>query len=186
MAGRIANIVLLIEDINQENLLRRYLQRLGHHNRSMRPVRLLSGRGSGEQFVRESYASEVRAIRGQLTRTKACLIVMIDADKGSIEDRRQQLDPALRDADEPPRNQAEPILNLIPKRNVETWILCLISAAVDEVSNYHHDQRVDAQSIKQAAETLFSWTRPNSVLPVICTASLQACQLEFRRVPGDE
>lgn len=186
MAERIANIILLIEDVNQENLLRRYLQRLGHDNRSMRPLRLPSGQGSGEQFVRERYASEVRAIRVQLNRTKACLIAMVDADAGSIDDRRQQFERALRDAGEPNRKALEPILNLIPKRNVETWILSLNSISVDEASNYRHDSRVNAHSIKQAASTLFSWTRPNFVLPHICAPSLQACQLEFRRVPGDE
>ncbi len=186
MAERIANIILLVEDINQENLLRRYLQQLGHHNRNMRPLRLPHGHGSGEQFVRESYAAEVRAIRAQLTRTRACLIVMIDADAGSIDDRRQQFERALRDADELPRSPTEPILNLIPKRNVETWILCLNLASVDEVNDYRHDTRVNAQSIKKAAVTLYSWTRPNSVLPNICAPSLHACQPEFRRVPGDE
>ena len=37
MAERIANIILLVEDINQENLLRRYLQLLGHENRNCVP-----------------------------------------------------------------------------------------------------------------------------------------------------
>lgn len=186
MAERIANIILLVEDINQENLLRRYLQRLGHDNRNMRTRILPHGQGSGEQFVRESYAPEVRAIRAQLNRTRACLIAMIDADTGSIADRRQQFERALQDAQELPRSPTEPILNLIPKRNVETWILCLNSAMVDEGSNYHHDPRVNPQSIKTAANTLYSWTRPNFVFPNICAPSLHACQPEFRRVPGDE
>jgi hypothetical protein len=186
MAERIANIILVVEDINQENLLRRYLQQLGHHNRNMRPVKLPNGQGSGEQFVRERYASEVRAMRAQVTRTRACLIAMIDADEGSIADRRQQLERVLKDADELPRTPSEPILNLIPKRNVETWILCLNSVPVDEVNNYRHDPRIDAQSIKQAATRLFSWTRLNFVMPNICVPSLRACELEFRRVPGDK
>jgi hypothetical protein len=186
MAERIANIILLIEDINQENLLRRYLQQLGHDNRNMRPLRLPHGQGAGEQFVREHYASEVHALRAQVTRTRACLIAMIDADARSIDDRKQQLERALRDADEPPRSPSEPILNLVPKRSVETWILCLDSVVVDEVTNYRRDPRVDAQSIKRAARTLFSWTRPNFVLPNTCASSLQACHPEFRRLPGDE
>src|SRR5260370_28394780 len=107
MAERIANIILLVEDINQENLLRRYLQQLGHHNRNMRPLKLPAGQGSGEQFVRERYASEVRAMRAQVTRTRACLIAMIDADASSITDRRQQLERALLDADEPPIRPTE-------------------------------------------------------------------------------
>src|SRR3954454_7811447 len=128
MAERIATIVLLVEDLNQETLLRRYFQRLGQDNRNMRTQMVPHGRGSGEQFVRERYASEVRAIRAQMSRTKACLAAMIDADSASndaLEHRRQQLDRALKDADEPQRQQGEPILNLIPKLNVETWILCL-------------------------------------------------------------
>jgi hypothetical protein len=186
MAERVANVILLIEDINQENLLRRYMQSLGHDNRNMRPQRLPKGHGSGEQFVREKYASEVRAVRSQLTRTKACLIAMIDADAGSVDDRKRQLERALRDAEEPARSAAEPILNLIPKRNVETWILCLNSHVVDEVADYRRDQRVDAQSIKLAAGNLFSWTRRNQPIPNTCVPSLQDCWPEFRRVPGDE
>jgi hypothetical protein len=186
MAERIARIIQLVEDVNQENLLRRYLHQLGHDNRNMRPVRVESGRGSGEQFVRERYAAEVRAIRGQLNRTRACLIVMIDADTGSTEDRRLQLERALRDADEPARNPAEPILNLIPKRNVETWILCLNSDLVSEITDYRHDPGIDAQSIKRAAKVLFSWTRPNCAVPEACVPSLQSCLVEFRRIPGDE
>lgn len=184
MAERIANIILLVEDINQENLLRRYLQQLGHGNRNMRPQRLPKGQGSGEQFVRERYASEVRAIRSQLTRTKACLIAMIDADAGSVDDRRQQLGRALQDAEEASRSASEPILNLVPKRNVETWILCLNSEMVDEVNDYRHDSRVSSERIKQAASTLFSWTRINSTIPAACVPSLRDCLSEFERLPG--
>jgi hypothetical protein len=54
MAERVATIIVLVEDLNQENLLRRYLQQLGYDNRTMRPVKSPAGRGSGEQFVRES------------------------------------------------------------------------------------------------------------------------------------
>jgi len=118
MAERIANIILLVEDRNQETLLRRYMQRLGHDNRNMRSQMSPRGQGSGEQFVREQYASQVRALRR--TSTKACLIAMVDADTGSIDDRRQQFEQVLREAKENPRSPSGPILNLIPKRNVET------------------------------------------------------------------
>ena len=183
MAERIANIVLLVEDRNHENLLRRYLQECGHNSRNMRVQKITGGQGSGKQFVRERYASEVRAIRSQATRTKACLIAMIDADSGSVEDRRRQIERALRDAEEPARVLSEPILNLIPRRNVETWILCLNSFFVDEQPDYRHDPRVSARSIKQAASTLFSWTRPNAEIPDTCVTSLRDCLPEFDRIP---
>lgn len=181
MGERIAGIILLVEDLNQANLLRRYLKRLGQG--SMRLKMLPRGQGSGEQDVRERYAAEVRATRTQMTKTKACLIAMIDADIKPIENRRQQLDRALRDADEEPRSPSEPILNLIPKRNVETWILCLNSETVDEITDYRHDPRVNAKSIKDAANALYSWTRPKAAVPVNCVPSLQDCVPEFERIP---
>lgn len=183
VAERIASIILLVEDTNHENLLRRYLQRLGHDNRTMYVEKSPKGRGSGEQFVREKYASEVRAIRSQMAKTRACLIAMVDADAGSIDDRRQQLERELRDAGVALRRPAEPILNLIPKRNVETWILCLNSKPVDELTDYRRDAGVDAQSIKQAAQVLFDWTRSNAVVPDQCVPSLRGCLPEFRRIP---
>ena len=183
MAERIANIVLLVEDRNHESLLRRHLQQRGHNNRNIRVQRTTAGRGSGEQFVRERYAAEVRAIRSQVTRTKACLIAMIDADSVSLEDRRRQIERALRDAGEPARGLSEPILNLIPRRNVETWILCLNSLPVDEQADYRHDERVSAHSIKQAASALFSWTRPKAEIPDTCVTSLRDCLPEFDRIP---
>lgn len=185
MPDRIATVVLLVEDTNQERLARRYLQRLGHENRNMRS-KLVAGRGSGEQFVREMYASEVRALRSQLARTRACLLVMVDADAGSTADRRRQLDRALQDADEPPRNLQEPILNLVPKRNIETWLLCFNMIEVNETDDYRHDPRINGQAIKRAAETMFSWTRANAVVPDRCVPSFTSCLPEFRRIPGDD
>lgn len=94
MRERIATIVLLIEDTRQENLIKHYLKRCGHNNRNLRVVKSPTGRGSGEQFVRERYATEVHGIRAQIARTKACLITMIDADTGTLEFRRRQFEKA--------------------------------------------------------------------------------------------
>jgi len=88
VAERIANIVLLVEDLHQEALLRKYLKRLGQDSRNIRVEKAPKGAGSGEQYVRASYANEVSAIRNQMKRTRACLIVMIDADTNSTTQRR--------------------------------------------------------------------------------------------------
>ena len=111
---------------------------------------------------------------------------MIDADTESTEHRRRQLDRALGDADRQQRTPEEPILNLIPKRNVETWILCLNLYDADETTDYRHDNRIVAETIKQAAAKLFDWTRANAALPQACVPSLRECLPEFRRIPGDE
>lgn len=180
---RIATIVILVEDTRQESLIRRFLQRLGHDNRNIRINRAPKGSGSGEQHVREQYASEVRALRQRVTRTRSVLIACIDADTRDVQDRRAQFSRALRDADEAERQDDEPVLNLVPRRNVETWILCLNNNSVDEISDYRHDDPVTAQAIKDAALALFNWTRPNVDLPDSCVASLRESLPEFLRLP---
>ena len=182
MSERIARIILLVEDVNQENLLRHCLKRLGQENRNIRVEKLRRG-GSGEQFVREGYAVQVRALRSQSTRTKACLIAMIDADTGSTAERRRRLDRALEDAGVAPRDQSDPILNLVARRNVETWILCLNLEEVNEEEDYKRDPRIDAAGIKRAANRLFLWTRPNAELPDSCVPSLRESIPEFMRLP---
>jgi hypothetical protein len=107
---------------------------------------------------------------------------MIDADTGSTDDRVRQLERALNDAGQQPRTREEPILNLIPKRNVETWILCLNSEDVDEVADYRSDSRVDSISVRQAANNLYSWTRRNAQIPNACVPSLRDCLPEFDRM----
>ena len=186
MPARIANIILLVEDLRQETFLRRYLQRLGHGNRTMRVVKPSVGRGSGEQFVRGKYASEVRSPRAQLHLTKACLIAMIDVDAGSVKDHRQQFESALEVAGHAPRTAKEPILNLTPKWSIETWILCLNFEHVSEAASYRQDPRISPDSIKLAATQLYAWTRPNASLSDDCTDSLRSSHAEFRRIPGDD
>jgi hypothetical protein len=179
--SRIASIVLLVEDRNQENLLRHYLKRLGHDTRRMRVEK--TPQGAGEQFVREAFPGEVRAVRAQLARTSACLIVMIDADTLPVAYRLHQLEQGLQDAHEAPRAAADPILVLIPKRSVETWILCLQANEVREDIDYRHDDRVTADSVKAAGQVLFDWTRNNADIPKVCAPSLRGCLPEFTRIP---
>jgi hypothetical protein len=177
MAKRIADIILLVEDLRTELLLRRYLQRLGQDSGKVRALRIPDGKGSGEQFVRVRYATEVRALRA--AHAKTCLIAAIDADTGTTAQRRQQLERALRDAREPARDARERILNLIPKRNVETWILCLDSIAVDEVKDYRRSSGSQA-----GCSSPLRWTRPNAAPPGICVESLRECLSEFGRIPA--
>jgi hypothetical protein len=75
-------------------------------------------------------------------------------------------------------------LNLVPKRTVETWALCLLSETVDEETDYRHDPGITASAVLRAAGALFGWTRPNAAIPAGCVPSLRDCLPEFRRAPG--
>jgi hypothetical protein len=98
---------------------------------------------------------------------------MIDADKFPVAKRLSQL-PKDRSDD-------EAIAFLVPKRHIETWVLCLSGDHVDEETDYHsHD--LD-HLIKAAAVTLWNWTRNPTTAPSHCVESLRTAFSEFQRIP---
>lgn len=176
-----AKVIILAEDQRQATLARAYLKRrnFGVHDIYVEPMS--SGRGSGEQWVRERYAKAVGAFRWRSTRAATALVVMIDADNETVERRSQQLREALETAHMDQRADAEKIAHLIPKRAVETWILCLNGTAVDEVTDYKARRGID-QGIRPAADVFFDWTRANAVVPGHCVPSLRSAIPEARRI----
>ena len=61
----------------------------------MRIERSPSGEGSAEGWVRKTFVKEVNAYRSR--HAKTALIVVIDADTHTVQDRWGQLDEALED-----------------------------------------------------------------------------------------
>ena len=181
MVERIAQIVVLAEDAEQANLARHYLIRCGHHQRNI-VVRLApQGQGSGEQYVRERYPLEVAYYRNRSTSRKAALMVGPDCDTGTVEEHERELDRALVASSEAKREAAEEIALLLPKRNIETRVLCLSGGAVDEVTNYK-GTRNNGALIKPAAVTLYEWSRTGSTVPASCVPSLRKGLIEVRRI----
>jgi hypothetical protein len=105
---------------------------------------------------------------------------MLDADTKTVQERLGALDEALESAGQRPidRNQ-DPIARLIPKRNIETWILVLslkgAATSVDEVSDYKPMKNAEEWTalIPAAAVTLFTWTGQPAALPANLIGSLQ-------------
>lgn len=172
--------MVLVEDERQQRFVRRFLLAAKYkaHEMAFEPVP--RGSGSGEQWVRERYASVVRGFRSRSPRAQTALVIAIDADAGSVEDRSRQLADGLRESALAAREPAERIVHLVPKRNIETWILCLNGAVIDEVTDYH-GRKVDDQ-IKVAAQTLFDWSRPQGTVPAHCIPSLLAAITEVQRL----
>lgn len=155
-------------------LIRRYLHGKGlsfHQLRFSPPYRW---EGSGEQRVRQSYPGEVRALRKRQAKAQTALIVVIDADTGTVEDRLRQLADALAvqqiSAIDP---NAEQIARLVPKRNIETWILCLNREPVAEENDYKKTRDDWNRLIPPAAENLIEWARSNVELPAHVVQSLR-------------
>jgi hypothetical protein len=112
-------------------------------------------------------------------------MVAIDADAGDVNRRVRQLISALAGVELPPRTSDEKIVHLIPRRNIETWILNLNGNPVDEEADFRHVPGVDDQ-IGTAAQTFFDWSRPNAVPPSHCVPSLGAAIPEMRRLEFDQ
>ena len=60
--GNLARIVVLAEDIRHQSFVRRYLYQLDYKTHDIRFESLPSGRGCGEQWVRQRYANAVAAL----------------------------------------------------------------------------------------------------------------------------
>jgi hypothetical protein len=108
-------------------------------------------------------------------------VVAIDADTRDITRRARQLEESLASEGRSPRAPEERIAHLIPRRNIETWILNLNGNPVDEETDFHHAPGVD-DLIDSAAQTLFEWTRPNAAIPAFCVPSLRFAIPEIRRL----
>ena len=171
-------VVLLVEDSRHEQFIFRHLRSLDLQRREVRVEKSPSGAGSAEQWVRERFPIEVQAYRARHAQTK--LVVLIDADTHAVHHRLRQLEQALREAGVPQIRDTEEIARLIPKRNVETWILCLNDVPVDEATNYKRSRGDWPDLIRSAAVTLYDWSRPNAALPPACVESLQFGIQELR------
>jgi hypothetical protein len=181
VSKRIAQIVVLAEDLVQVNFVFRYLNRMGYSGRKIRAVQSPAGRGSGEQYVREQYPNEVGYYRNRARQRSAALVAVIDADKKTVQDRENELQRALETAGEALRRANESIVLLIPKRHIETWIRCLVGENVDEIQDYARLGSVQ-ENIRPAAETFYEWSRPNYEIPRECVDSLRRGLVETRRI----
>ncbi|MCY3871836.1 MAG: hypothetical protein OXG87_19990 [Gemmatimonadetes bacterium] len=66
------------------------------------------------------------------------LVVMIDSDNDSIEERMKQLDDACTQKGVSPRESGDKvkIAIFVPKRNIETWLAYLDGEPVNETDEY--------------------------------------------------
>ena len=126
-------VVLLCEDAQTSAFVRRFLKRRNFGPRDVNTLPLPAGRQSGEQWVRQRYPSELKAVRA---RQNAYLIVVIDADAQTTAARRAQLDAACDEEQIPRRGDQAPVLLIVPRRNIETWLAYLGGREVDEDTTY--------------------------------------------------
>src|SRR5206468_3111559 len=92
MNNRRAQLLILAEDRQHEVFLRRFLMAIGRFDRRQIDSEFApSGRGAGEQFVRERYPQYLNTYRQKAARLTLKLAVITDADALSVDQRHHRL-----------------------------------------------------------------------------------------------
>jgi hypothetical protein len=183
-------VTVLCEDNLTYRFVRSYLIKCRVDGRNIRAK--ISRNVSGFTWVINQYPVYVNAYRLAKARVpNTWLIVVVDADKGTRDQRLMQLQQKLEEAEETRlremRIEEERIARLIPRRNIETWLLALNNVSVDETKDYkkevaefrHYDW---SGSIPTASKTFFDLSRPNVEKPENLIESLCHAIDEMRRV----
>lgn len=135
--ARKTSYVVLCEDTLQEVFARTYLKARGIVRGKITIKKSPLGKGAAEQFVREEFAKEVNTFRSKNYQENTALIVIIDADKTTVQRRKQQLLDML----EYPLAPEERVAIFVPKRHIETWIQYAAGHLPDEEADYHAFER---------------------------------------------
>jgi len=174
-----SKIFILAEDARQQLFVRRFLFKAGFGTHVIDPEPLPDGTGgAGELWGRKRYPGVVKKYRKRAVKAKTALIVAIDADTEEVRHRARQLEGSLKQEKLDPRTDGEAIVHLIPRRNIETWILHLNGEEVDEEMDYRHEKNVD-DLISKASTAFFQWTAqtPERCLPSLLGAIEEAKRL---------
>jgi hypothetical protein len=178
---RASEVVLLCEDKQHEVFVYRYLSRLGYGRHAIRITKSPAGRGAGDAFVLNAFVRELVACRTRNRRAKTSLVVIQDADLIETAKRIQAFTDRLVAEQVPALADDEPIVLLIAKRNIETWIHALDGEDVDEIKKYSrldgHERDCDA-----AVAKLFEARKSNQDADNAWPPSLQRGYSELARL----
>lgn len=138
--------VILCEDLQLECFVRRFLIKRGWERRQIFSVPLPANGGAGYSWVLKKLPDELKAYRSRNAHAETCLIVGLDADNETIDERIDRLRRACKEADLEFRRADERIALAIPRRNIETWLEYLRGRNVDEVTVYtKYDRQSDCR-----------------------------------------
>lgn len=179
MSQRRVQIVILCEDRQQEVFARHFLKKRGFTGQFRAKI-CPAGSQSGEQYVRTQYPVEVKAYRQNKNRVSIGLVVLIDADMGTLQDRLSQLASILDQDAQDKRRSDEAIAIFVPKRNIETWIHYLQGEAVNEedaYAKYEKNEAVCKTYVENLADRCYAQSLPEDAPP-----SLQLACGELQRL----
>lgn len=170
-------IVLLCEDSQTDSFVRRFLKKRNWGHRNIVTAPLPHGSQSGEQWVRERYPQELKAIR---VRQGALLLVVVDADNLTTNQRRTQLEDQCGKEGVPGRVPQDPVVVIVPRRNIETWFAYLDGSDVDEHRRYSKLAKV--RDCEKHAKELYIMCHERQSLRDPAPSSLREACDEYNRL----
>jgi hypothetical protein len=185
MNDRVSKTVVLCEDDPQARLVREYMKRCGVPHRPPFVQELVASRmrrGGNIGWVLDRFPQELHACRQRSKKVKTLLVVCVDADDRSTNERRGQLFSRVEAEGYDKCEVADPVVFLIPKRHVETWLCALGGQTVSEDQDCKGQTDVGKANVRAAAHILYDWSRPHAVVGPHCVPSLQAAFPEWRKI----
>lgn len=176
-------VFVLAEDRRQQNFARGLLKEAGFDKTQIRFSSLPTGRGAGEQFVREHYPDELKAVRRRAARAATALLVIIDADRRQTAEVRDCLRRELANGRIDPPDQEERVGVLVPRRHIETWVVVLRGEGTDEEEDCK--SRVSDSELQGAGGSFAHVARSSGPPPANWLPSMKDSVSEARKVlPG--
>lgn len=183
MKRRGVRVRILFEDDAQWTFARHVFLVRGYHHREIRGVPYVPGQGSAEQRVRDQYPQEVKGNRSRRKNQQVELLVVIDADTSTVDNRKKQLATKLKEDGLAARSGKEPIVVWIPKRCVETWIAWLSNHDVTERTESHRCKNLvrDCDYRPPARKFVDGFRQPDQVPGLL--PSIRDAHAEMKRLP---
>lgn len=174
-----ARVVLLCEDERTERFIRRFLWHRNIRDHDIHTLPLPT-EGSGEQWVRKRFPDELRAARNK----GKLLLAITDADTSTTAKRRSELDRQCVERNVAQRQPKDPVIVLVPRRNIETWLQHLNTGrAVDETHAYKQMFRgLSMKGLRALADELYRMCHEVQKLSTSAPPSLREACVEYPKV----
>ncbi|MEG4530643.1 hypothetical protein [Microcoleus sp. D2_18a_D3] len=186
-------VTILCEDIDQERFIRQYLICCGLDDRKIKDFGNPKGKTikNNNALILKHYPELIKSYRSRKYRNIA-VVVMIDADEDSLDDRMRSLNIALDETagnlNKDPRLPNEKVAIFVPARNIETWFYYINNnmegQECNEITDYK-DKKMSAEErielAKRAAKKLAIEICPQGVDRIALPSLRYACR-ELQRL----
>ncbi|MEG4575998.1 hypothetical protein QUA56_25520 [Microcoleus sp. N3A4] len=189
----LSEVTILCEDIDQERFIRQYLICRGLEDHKIKDYGNPKGRliENNNALIVKDYPALIKSSRSRKYRNIA-VVVMIDADEDSLDDRKRSLNIALDETagnlNKDPRLPDEKVAIFVPARNIETWFYYINSYRSGQECNEstdYKDKTMTAkeriQLAKKSAKILALEICPQGVDRIPLTSLRYACK-ELQRL----